>query len=95
MIFPPHKSHRPSELESLRPVIEWQQKALKAQINLSLLCLNFTRLLKRRELLKTAKKKNGGLRIKCKLTTSPAYKENPDFINPLGLTGLFFLPYRF
>jgi hypothetical protein len=72
-------------LEPLRTVILSQHTALENHIKeLGSTCLNFTTVIEQKKesatKLHTDKRIPRSLRIKCELSTSPSYENNPDFI---------------
>jgi hypothetical protein len=74
-----------SDLEPLRTVILSQHIALENHIkDLGSTCLNFTTVIEQKKesalKLHTDKRIPRSLRIKCELSTSPSYENNPDFI---------------
>jgi len=76
----------PIELETLKNVMLSQHAALAPHIQeLGNICLHFTNLIeKKKESSKKLLQDNRiprSLRVKCELSTSPDYENNPDFIN--------------
>jgi hypothetical protein len=73
------------DLEPLRKVIMSQHTALENHIkDLGATCLKFTTMIEQKKesasKLTTDKRIPRSLRIKCELTTSPSYEDNPDYI---------------
>jgi hypothetical protein len=78
-------NHFPLELEPLREIIISQQDALEKHIiELGQLCLHFTKMInkKKESSVKLIQEDRipRSLHIKCELTTSPSYEDNPIFL---------------